>query len=68
MGVEAEGRLLHKDWEYYDAIHVVFRPKHMTPYQLQELVLLEKRSDGHIETVRELPVAFVPLTRASEGL
>jgi radical SAM superfamily enzyme YgiQ (UPF0313 family) len=34
--IEAEGRLLHKDWEYYDAMHVVFRPKHMTPLQLQE--------------------------------
>ena len=34
--IEAEGRLLHKDWEYFDAMHVVFRPKHMTPLQLQE--------------------------------
>lgn len=34
--IEAEGRLLHKDWQYYDAMHVVFRPKHMTPIQLQE--------------------------------
>jgi radical SAM superfamily enzyme YgiQ (UPF0313 family) len=34
--MEAEGRLLHKDWQHYDAMHVVFRPKHMTPLQLQE--------------------------------
>jgi radical SAM superfamily enzyme YgiQ (UPF0313 family) len=37
--MEAEGRLLHKDWQYYDAMHVVFRPKHMTPFQLQEGVI-----------------------------
>jgi radical SAM superfamily enzyme YgiQ (UPF0313 family) len=34
--IEAEDRLLHKDWEFYDTMHVVFRPKHMTPIQLQE--------------------------------
>jgi hypothetical protein len=32
--MEAEGRLLHKDWERYDTAHVVFRPRHMTPGQL----------------------------------
>jgi radical SAM superfamily enzyme YgiQ (UPF0313 family) len=31
---EAEGRLLHRDWDKYDTAHVVFRPKHMTPEQL----------------------------------
>jgi len=34
--IESEGRLLHKDWEYYDAMHVVFKPKLLTPKQLQE--------------------------------
>jgi protein-L-isoaspartate(D-aspartate) O-methyltransferase len=29
----------------------------------QDLVLLQKRADGTIETMHELPVAFVPLTR-----
>ncbi|HYF49567.1 MAG TPA: radical SAM protein [Planctomycetota bacterium] len=33
--IEREGRLLHKNWELYDTSHVVFRPKHMTPSQLQ---------------------------------
>lgn len=33
--LEAEGRLLHRDWTRYDTAHVVFRPKHMTPEQLQ---------------------------------
>ncbi len=32
--LEAEGRLLHKDWDLYDTAHVVFRPKHLTPAQL----------------------------------
>ena len=34
--MEAEGRLLHTDWERYDTAHVVFRPRHMTPEQLAE--------------------------------
>ncbi len=32
--MEAEGRLLHKDWSRYDTAHVVFQPKQMTPDQL----------------------------------
>ncbi len=33
--LEAEGRILTRDWSLYDAQHVVFRPKGMTPEQLQ---------------------------------
>lgn len=32
--MEAEGRLLHRDWNRYDTAHVVFRPRHMTPEEL----------------------------------
>jgi radical SAM superfamily enzyme YgiQ (UPF0313 family) len=32
--MEAEGRLLHTDWQKYDTAHVVFRPRHMTPEEL----------------------------------
>ena len=32
--LEAEGRILHRDWNQYDTAHVVFRPKHLTPDQL----------------------------------
>jgi radical SAM superfamily enzyme YgiQ (UPF0313 family) len=32
--LEAEGRILTKNWELYDAQHVVFQPKLMTPQQL----------------------------------
>jgi radical SAM superfamily enzyme YgiQ (UPF0313 family) len=34
--MEAEGRLLHKDWTLYDTAHAVFRPKHMTAEELEE--------------------------------
>ncbi|MDP7113168.1 MAG: radical SAM protein [Myxococcota bacterium] len=33
--MEAEGRLLHRDWERYDTAHAVFRPRRMTPAQLE---------------------------------
>jgi radical SAM superfamily enzyme YgiQ (UPF0313 family) len=29
--MEAEGRLLHRNWELYDTSHAVFRPKNMSP-------------------------------------
>jgi len=32
--LDAEGRILTKNWELYDAQHVVFQPKQMTPEQL----------------------------------
>jgi radical SAM superfamily enzyme YgiQ (UPF0313 family) len=34
--MEAEGRVLHRDWGLYDTSHVVFRPKRLTPEQLTE--------------------------------
>ncbi|MFI5460088.1 MAG: B12-binding domain-containing radical SAM protein [Isosphaerales bacterium] len=34
--MEAENRLLHKDWSRYDTAHVVFQPKHMTADELAE--------------------------------
>jgi radical SAM superfamily enzyme YgiQ (UPF0313 family) len=34
--MEAEGRLLHRDWDLYDTRHAVFRPARMTPQQLEE--------------------------------
>jgi radical SAM superfamily enzyme YgiQ (UPF0313 family) len=34
--MEAEDRLLHRDWSLYDTAHVVFRPRHMTPDELAE--------------------------------
>jgi radical SAM superfamily enzyme YgiQ (UPF0313 family) len=34
--MEAQGRLLHRNWNLYDTAHVVFRPERMTPEQLFE--------------------------------
>ncbi|MBV8808809.1 MAG: B12-binding domain-containing radical SAM protein [Acidobacteriaceae bacterium] len=34
--MEAAGRLLHRDWSRYDTAHAVFRPKHMTPEELEQ--------------------------------
>jgi radical SAM superfamily enzyme YgiQ (UPF0313 family) len=33
--MEAEGRLLHTDWTRYDTSHCVFRPKQMSPEELE---------------------------------
>jgi radical SAM superfamily enzyme YgiQ (UPF0313 family) len=33
--LDAEGRLLHRDWTQYDTYHAVFRPRRMTPEQLE---------------------------------
>ena len=34
--METEGRLLHRDWALYDTAHAVFRPKHMSPEELEQ--------------------------------
>jgi radical SAM superfamily enzyme YgiQ (UPF0313 family) len=34
--MEAAGRLLHRDWTLYDTAHAVFRPRHMSPEELEE--------------------------------
>ena len=34
--LEAEGRILHRDWSRYDTSHVVFQPKQMTAQQLED--------------------------------
>ncbi len=34
--MEAEGRLLHRDWSRYDTAHAVFRPKNMTAEELEQ--------------------------------
>ncbi len=37
--MEAEGRLISRDWAYYDAHHVVFKPKSMSFLQLQKMTI-----------------------------
>lgn len=34
--MDAEGRLLHKNWSLYDTAHVVFAPRHMSPEELAQ--------------------------------
>ena len=34
--MEAEGRLLHRHWALYDTAHAVFRPKNMSPEELEQ--------------------------------
>jgi radical SAM superfamily enzyme YgiQ (UPF0313 family) len=34
--LDREGRILTRDWQYYDGCFPVFRPRHMTPRQLFE--------------------------------
>ena len=57
--MEAEGRLLHRDWAKYDTAHVVFRPKQMTP---EELFLgydwLYRRLFSHASIWRRRPPEF----------
>ncbi|MBF0207227.1 MAG: B12-binding domain-containing radical SAM protein [Oligoflexia bacterium] len=37
--MEQEGRLLHKNWRYYDALHVVYRPRNITSAELQRKII-----------------------------
>ena len=37
--LDAAGRIITKDWYLYDAQHVVFMPKHMSPAKLQREVI-----------------------------
>ena len=42
--MEQEDRLLTRDWSLYDGHHVVYRPKNMSPYEMQkQMVLANKR-------------------------
>jgi len=37
--LESQQRIFTNNWDYYDGAHVVFNPKNMTPYELQEGVI-----------------------------
>ncbi|MGY4706310.1 B12-binding domain-containing radical SAM protein [Candidatus Bipolaricaulota sp. J31] len=37
--LDREGRIFDKDWAHYNGHYVVFRPKNMSPWELQALVL-----------------------------
>ena len=51
-----EGRLLTINWKYYDHSTVVFKPKHMTPYELQEGKTWVKKEFSKISSIlKRLP-------------
>jgi radical SAM superfamily enzyme YgiQ (UPF0313 family) len=53
---KSEGRLLTSDWKYYDHSTVVFRPKNMTPYELQSGEILAKKEFSKISSIiKNLP-------------
>ncbi len=42
-----EGRILTRNWTLYDAMHVVFWPKNMTPYELMQSMIEAHRRFYH---------------------
>jgi len=54
--MEAEQRLLHYDWDLYDTAHAVFRPKHMSPEELEEgYAWMYRRLFSHTSIWRRRP-------------
>jgi radical SAM superfamily enzyme YgiQ (UPF0313 family) len=54
--MEAEGRLLHRDWDRYDTAHAVFRPRHMTPEELERgYAWMYRRLFSHASIWRRRP-------------
>ncbi len=57
--LEHEGRLLHTNWELYDTAHVVFRPKQMTPEDLEQgYAWCYERLFSHTSIWRRRPQEF----------
>ena len=48
--MEAQGRIFDQDWAHYNAGHVVFQPRHLTPDTLQELYDYAWTSFYHTES------------------
>jgi radical SAM superfamily enzyme YgiQ (UPF0313 family) len=54
--MEAQGRLLHREWTLYDTAHAVFRPKHMAPEELEQgYAWIYKRLFSHSSIWRRRP-------------
>jgi radical SAM superfamily enzyme YgiQ (UPF0313 family) len=54
--MEAEGRLLHRDWDLYDTAHAVFRPRNMSPEELEEgYAWMYRRLFSHASIWRRRP-------------
>ncbi len=57
--MEAQGRILHRDWRLYDTGHAVFQPKHMTPEELEQ---------GYAWIYQRLVLALLHLAPAAEDV
>jgi radical SAM superfamily enzyme YgiQ (UPF0313 family) len=54
--MQAEDRLLHQDWTRYDTAHAVFRPKNMSPEELEEgYAWIYRRLFSHASIWRRRP-------------
>jgi radical SAM superfamily enzyme YgiQ (UPF0313 family) len=54
--METEGRLLHRDWSLYDTAHAVFRPKNMSPEDLENgYAWMYRRLFSHASIWRRRP-------------
>jgi radical SAM superfamily enzyme YgiQ (UPF0313 family) len=49
--LDAEGRLLHRDWSYYDTNHAVFKPRRMTPEELEAGHHRARREFGSVGSI-----------------
>ena len=55
--MENEGRLLHRDWSRYDTAHAVFKPRHMSPAELEQgYGWMYQRLFSHVSIWRRRPV------------
>ena len=69
--MEADGRLLHRDWSLYDTAHAVFQPQHMTPEELERgYAWIYQRLFSHQSIWRRRPADWraVPLYLAMSYL
>ncbi len=69
--MEAQGRLLHRDWTLYDTGHAVFRPKRMTAEELEQgYAWIYQRLFSHASIWRRRPEDWhaVPLFLAMSYL
>jgi radical SAM superfamily enzyme YgiQ (UPF0313 family) len=57
--LDAQGRILHKNWEKYDTAHTVFQPRHMTPGELEQGYRQSyKKLFSHTSIWRRRPAEF----------
>ncbi len=63
--LEEQGRILHRDWDYYDTDHAVFRPLGMSP---EELEAGHKQAYRYFGTYRSILRRSVGLPGAAKRL